>query len=97
MTWIQDLSPCTYFGEEAANYSALHIEDWAANENICSDLDRARDPAHPEIVSNVFRRPHCEGHLHFAVSETAAQSPGLIEGGFVAGSHAARNVIASLE
>lgn len=83
------------FGEPGGAFSALHIEDWAANRLICSDLDLTRPPAHPEVTPDILRAPHCSGRLFFAVAETAQQSPGLIEGAFSAAQFAAGHLIAA--
>ncbi len=72
------------FGDRGGAYSALHIEDWAMNRAICSELDLTRPAAHPEVTPDILRAPHCDGRLFFAVAETALQSPGLIEGAFCA-------------
>ncbi len=72
------------FGEEGGAYASLHIQDWATNDAICSDADLAQAPRHPALAPDIMRTPHCGGRLFFSVSETAADSPGLIEGAFSA-------------
>lgn len=84
------------FGERGGAFSALHIEDWAANDAICSTLDLTRPPAHPEVTPDILRTPHLDGRLFFAVAETALQSPGLIEGALAAGQSAAGAVVSAM-
>lgn len=75
------------FGSKAANPLHRHVEDWALNPHICTELDKAGAMAHPDVGSPLLRRPH--GRIQFAVSETSDLSPGLIEGAFAAGMRAA--------
>lgn len=84
------------FGPAAADPDALVIEDWAANPLICAPRDLAGPAQHPDVGPDVLRAAHLGGRLWLAVSETAAVSPGLIEGAFSAGEAAAAGVIASL-
>ncbi len=72
------------FGQIGGEYSALHIEDWAQNQWICSTLDLSNPPAHPEILPDNLRRARIKARLYFSVAEAAQQSPGLIEGAFAA-------------
>lgn len=90
----QQLVRC--FGEEAQKITEIHIEDWAINSLICTDLDLTTPPTHPEIVSDLLRVPHCGDRIYFSVAETALQSPGLIEGAFAASEITSKNLIASL-
>jgi len=83
------------FGPEGGEHIGLVVEDWAINQHICSTADLTRPPAHPEVVGDILRQPHCDGQLYFAVAETALQSPGLIEGAFVAAEMTAASLIRS--
>ena len=91
----QQLVRC--FGEQAQNITEIHIEDWAINSLICTDLDLTTPPSHPEVVSDLLRTPHCGDRIYFSVAETALQSPGLIEGAFAASELSIKNLIASLQ
>lgn len=87
---LEQLVAC--FGPQAANPLWLRIEDWARNQNICSQQDLQSDPAHPEVMDDLVRKPLLDGRLHLAGAETSAISPGLIEGALHAGSQAAQAV-----
>ncbi len=89
---IDQLVKC--FGNEAKAYNTVHIEDWATNHLICSQLDLANPPSHPVVIPDIMRAPHYDGHLFFAVAETALQSPGLIEGALDAANSAATRLTA---
>jgi len=90
---IDQLIRC--FGKEAANFNTLHIEDWALNKNICSQIDLSLPPAHPLALPDLVRSPHYNGRLFFTVSETAVQSPGLIEGAFSAANDTVNSLLAT--
>ncbi len=81
------------FGPKATKPTSISIEDWALNSNICSKLDLATPPAHPQLLPGIIRESHCDGKLFFASAETAARSPGLIEGALDAGSRAATQIL----
>jgi len=85
------------FGKKAGSPNQIHIEDWALNSMICADLDLTNPPAHPAVVSELLRAPHCEGRIYFSVSETASQSPGLIEGAFSAAENTANSLMADMQ
>lgn len=91
---LAQLARC--FGPEAGAPTELVIKDWAQETLICSALDLATPPEHPDVAPEILRAGHLGGRLWFAVSETADQSPGLIEGAFSAGEMAARRVLATL-
>ena len=74
-------------GSKAASPLHLHVEDWALNPRICTELDKAGAMPHPDVGSPLLRQVH--GRVQFAVSETSDVSPGLIEGAFAAGMRAA--------
>lgn len=84
---IKQLVRC--FGNEAANFAAFEIKDWATDYFICSQYDLNTQPAHPEVLADFIREPHSVGKVIFAVAETALVSPGLIEGALDAGERAA--------
>jgi len=84
------------FGPEAGAPSELVIKDWAQEPLICSALDLATPPEHPGIGPETLRAGHLGGRLWFAVSESADQSPGLIDGAFSAGEMTAQRVLTTL-
>ncbi len=81
------------FGPAAATLRALHIQDWATNPFVCSARDLAGTQVHPEPGAPVLRATHLQGRLTFAVSETSAISPGLIEGALISGERTALALI----
>jgi monoamine oxidase len=84
---IAQLARC--LGPEGARPSALHIQDWATSPFVCSALDLTGPSTHPEPGVPILRARHFGGMLTFAVSETSAVSPGLIEGALISGERAA--------
>ncbi|WP_296375993.1 NAD(P)/FAD-dependent oxidoreductase [Yoonia sp.] len=84
------------FGNKAATPVQLVIQDWAQDPLVCSLRDLQEPPTHPAVGSTILRHGHLGGRLWLACSETAEQSPGLIEGALIAGSSAARKVVAAL-
>lgn len=90
----QQLIRC--FGEEGGAFTALYIEDWAQNQNICSDLDLSQPPAHPDVTPDVLRAPQYDGRLFLSAAETATQSPGLIDGALSIGTDTAACIIKAL-
>jgi len=42
------------FGEQAAQYTALGIQDWAQEPWICSTLDRSSPAAHPAVLADTY-------------------------------------------
>ena len=91
---LAQLARC--FGPEAGAPTELVIKDWAQEPLICSALDLATPPEHPDLGPDILRAGHLAGRLWFAVSESAEQSPGLIEGAFSAGEMTAQRVLAAL-
>jgi monoamine oxidase len=87
------LSRC--FGDDAPAPLAITIEDWAADPRVAEAADLAGDGAHPEIGPSVLRQGHLGGRVWFAAAETAALSPGLIEGAMAAGERVAAAVLAA--
>ncbi len=83
------------FGEAAARPTHIHVEDWAANQFICTPGDLAEPMNHPDVGPDILRQPHAHGRIVFAVAETSDVSPGLIEGALAAGMRAAQQVLGS--
>lgn len=84
---VEQLVRC--FGPGAAAPIDIQLKDWAADPLVCGEADLNDLGGHPRIGPDLVRQLHFDGKVCFAVAETAAQSPGLIEGGFIAGEHAA--------
>ncbi|MGI9502560.1 MAG: flavin monoamine oxidase family protein [Geminicoccaceae bacterium] len=87
------LSRC--FGKDAPEPKAVHIEDWATDPLVATPRDLAEPMDHPQPGPAFLRAPQAADRLWFAGSETAAQSPGLIEGALVAAEHAAAGIHSS--
>jgi len=87
----QQLIRC--FGEGGGAFSKLIVQDWAQEKFICSDRDLRTQPSHPDILPAALREPQLNGRIHFAVSETADISPGLIEGAIQSGKRAAASIL----
>ena len=83
------------FGADAPEPTALHIEDWSADPFVAAPRDLAETTDHPKPGPAFLRGPQATNRLWFAGAETAAQSPGLIEGALVAAEHVAAGVLAS--
>ena len=79
------------FGPEASQFTHFQIMDWARDENICSNLDLKIPPEHPQTIDELARQGFCDEQLFFAVSETAVENPGLIDGAIEAGARAANS------
>ncbi|MEP3278861.1 MAG: NAD(P)/FAD-dependent oxidoreductase [Stappiaceae bacterium] len=86
---LEQLKRC--FGSEVTP-TAIHIEDWATDPLVTTPSDLSGPVSHPEVGPAILRQPHCSGRLWFAGSETAAQSPGLIEGALVAAQQTALTI-----
>jgi monoamine oxidase len=80
------------FGNGAPAPLAIHLHDWATDAYIATAADLAEPMAHPTVTPEVVREAHFDGRLWFCSSETAARSPGLIEGAF----HAAERTAAAI-
>jgi monoamine oxidase len=87
---LAQLARC--FGLDAPAPVNIQIKDWAADRLVTVDADLKRLGGHPEVGPEIIRQPHFDGKLYFATAETATQSPGLIEGAFVAAEHAAKAI-----
>lgn len=77
------------FGPAAPAPTDIHIKDWASDPLVAVAADRDGPGAHPAVGPATVREMHFDGKVSFAVAETAAQSPGLIEGALVAAEHTA--------
>lgn len=82
------------FGADAPEPKAVHIEDWATDPLVVTPRDLTEPVAHPQPGPALIREPQLAGRLWFAGSETAAQSPGLIEGALAAAEHAVAGILA---
>lgn len=78
------------FGPQAGEFIGMEIRDWAFEETIATAQDQTGEPAHPAALPQFMREPLADGKLHLAISETAADSPGLIDGALEAGERAAK-------
>ena len=83
-------------GPEGGRPVELRVKDWAKDEWICSEADRTGPQAHPNVGSERLRSGHLDHRLWFCAAETAAQSPGLIEGALLAGEAAGQAASAGL-
>ncbi|MEX0385966.1 flavin monoamine oxidase family protein [Spiribacter onubensis] len=92
---IAQLTRC--LGPDAAQPSEVSIRDWAEAPWICADADRHGPPEHPRVGPERLRSAHLDGRLWFCGAETAAQSPGLIEGALLAGEAAAQAAVQRLQ
>jgi len=92
---LEQLERC--FGPKARNPRHFEIEDWANNPLICSSLDLVGPAEHPGPVNAIVRSAFGDNRIHFAVAETATQSPGLIEGAFAAGEGVAEVVLKRMQ
>lgn len=81
------------FGADAPEPEAICIEDWAADPLVATPEDLSGPMDHPRAGPNLLRQAHAGGRLRFAGAETAAESPGLIEGALLAAEHAAAGVL----
>lgn len=89
----QQLKRC--FGEHAPEPLSILIKDWAFEPFTSTTADRNGDGAHPRVLSNLVREPHCERSIWFAVSETSGRSPGLIEGALARADEVASDIISA--
>ncbi len=87
----QQLKRC--FGEQAPEPLSIHIKDWAFEPYTTTAADRNGDGAHPVVLANSVREPHCERSMWFAVSETSERSPGLIEGALARADEVASDIV----
>lgn len=83
------------FGPDSPEPLSIHIEDWAVDHHITAPEDLAGPMAHPSVGAALLRQPHADGRLWFAGSETAARSPGLIEGAFDAAEQTVAQLLAA--
>jgi monoamine oxidase len=90
---IDQLMRC--FGDSAPRPDTVVIEDWALNPLICSQRDLDCSGQHPGSMSDRIRTGIWHNRLYFAVAETSAASPGLIDGALDAGTCAASAIVAA--
>lgn len=85
------------FGDDARHPIQCEIEDWAKNELVSTSSDLSAPQQHPELAHDHLRQPHGNNgaQVYFAIAETSAVSPGLIEGAFDAGQTVALSVAAT--
>ena len=81
------------FGTETPDPVAIHIEEWSQDPLVASRSDLTGPMAHPSVGPAALRRLYFEERVSFAGSETAEQSPGLIEGAFDAAERAASSIL----
>ena len=72
------------FGEAARAPVAVHLADWAREPFTATMADRAPLGGHPAYGPHPALADLWGGHLHVAVTETAPDSGGLIEGALAA-------------
>lgn len=80
------------FGPLAAAPRELLIEDWSASPFTATPEDLAGAAVHPDPGHPQLAAPWCDGRVAFAGAETAALSPGLVEGAIAAGERAAATI-----
>jgi len=81
------------FEPDAPEPFAIHIADWAADPFVTTPRDLTGPVDHPKVGPALLRAPQADSRLWFASSEIAVQSPGLIEGAFIAAEHAVSQVL----
>ncbi|MEM9439768.1 MAG: FAD-dependent oxidoreductase [Pseudomonadota bacterium] len=74
--------------------TSVHIKDWAKDPLVAVHRDLADPIDHPKPGPAIIREAQFGGRLWFAGSETAEQSPGLIEGALVAAEQAVARLTA---
>jgi len=85
------------FGRNSPVPRAIEVKDWALEELVSSAADLAEPARHPAVVSDLVRQAWFDDRLWFAGSETAATSPGLIDGAFARADQVADQVSASIK
>ncbi len=80
------LSRC--FGPAAPKPRSVHVKDWAADPFVTVGDDLTKIGGHPLHGPDMLRRLYFDDRIAFASAEVALQSPGLIEGAFVAAENA---------
>lgn len=70
------------FGPGSPEPLSIHIEDWAGDPYVATPRELIEPMPHPDIGPEILRNPQANGKIWFAGSETAALSPGLVEGAF---------------
>lgn len=80
------------FGAGSPEPRSIHVEDWSRNSFIASPDDLSGPMDHPTVGSEILRQPQFDGRVFFAGAESASQSPGLLEGAFVAAERTVESV-----
>ncbi|MEL6376465.1 MAG: NAD(P)/FAD-dependent oxidoreductase [Pseudomonadota bacterium] len=80
------------FGPNNPEPAAIYIQDWAREEFLTTSNDLKGPMNHPSVGPDSLRRSYFEGRVFFAGSETATQSPGLIEGALDAAERVANGI-----
>lgn len=91
---VDQLRRC--FGEDAPAPTTVAIHDWASEPFTAAPEDVSGPMTHPDVGPGALRRPHFGRKIWFAAAETAARSPGLIEGALIAGEAAGREAAESV-
>jgi monoamine oxidase len=81
------------FGPEAETPRSIYIKDWSSSKFISPPgVHQLND--YQLFGSKVLREAHCGGRLFFASTETSVDSPGHIEGAFLAARRTANSILA---
>jgi len=72
------------FGEEARTPAAMHLADWAREPFTATTADHTPLGGHPAYGPHPALAGLWDSHLHIAVTETAPDAGGLIEGALAA-------------
>jgi len=81
------------FGNNSPDPIKIEIKDWANDPFVTSANDLTSEIHHPSVGPDVLRMGHNQNRIFFAGSETAQNSPGLIEGAFDSATHAVDNIL----
>lgn len=91
------------FGQAAADPDGLKAtfwQDWAEEDTTCTPRDLSDEDqglgGHPPSVHPPLTEGHWSGRLWFGGSETAAQSPGYLEGALGAAARLRRQALAAI-
>ncbi len=72
------------FGDIAADYQSISLEDWALDSAICTDKDILEGSQHPNIDIGKFERALQDKRIYFAGSEFSTNDAGYLEGALLA-------------
>lgn len=76
------------FGEQARNFTATYLKDWAADRCIATQVDIAGPHAHPELDLRPYLAELHRLRCSFASTEAAAEEGGYLEGALAAAEQA---------